>query len=97
MSGDLSPFSYGSENYAYLEEDCDAGNFLNAAEEAEWIVTFKRVDLPRFPPTKFEGEMIGRLEADLRCDWCQEQREKYCDCPRLTCPVCNDAAICGEK
>jgi hypothetical protein len=94
---DLSPFSYGSENYAYLEEDCDAGIFLDAAEDADWTITLETVDLPRFPHVKFKGEKVGRLGDDPRCYRCQEDGEEDCSCPRMTCPVCGEKGECGEE
>lgn len=44
----ISPYSYINGNMAYLEEDLDAGTFLNAAKAAGWEITgFNEVIEPR--------------------------------------------------
>lgn len=41
IADDVSTYSYMNATRAYLEEDCDASLFLDAAKEAGWEVTYK--------------------------------------------------------
>ncbi len=47
----ITPYSYLSMDgkVAFLEEDCDAGTFLNAAKKANWVVEIKDLYHNRFP------------------------------------------------
>lgn len=44
ITEDISTFSYMTLTRAYLEEDCDATVYLNAAKAAGWDVTYKQSD-----------------------------------------------------
>ena len=41
----ISQFSYRHDNVAYLEEDCDASTFVDAAREKSWKLLFNRRDV----------------------------------------------------
>jgi hypothetical protein len=41
IEDDISSYSYMNGTRAFLEEDCDAGIFLDAAKAAGWDVTYK--------------------------------------------------------
>lgn len=44
----ISHYSYRVGDNVYLEEDCDAGLFLRAAERASWDIDFTLADHPDF-------------------------------------------------
>lgn len=41
VAGKISSYSYQKGNRVYLEEDMDAGIFLDAAKAAGWEISFK--------------------------------------------------------
>ena len=41
VSDKISSCSYVKKNMAFLEEDCDAVVFLNAAKAAGWLITIR--------------------------------------------------------
>lgn len=45
----ITPYSYQKDAYVYLEEDCDASRFLQAAEAAGWKVTVQERVQARHP------------------------------------------------
>lgn len=94
---EMSPFSFEDEKFAYLEEDADAEVFISAAGENDWILSFENVYLENFPIIEEGGKPLYQLSEDLRCYWCREERYQFCDCPRLTCPICGVEAACGEE
>lgn len=68
----ISPYSFKSERYAYLEEDLDANTFINAVEatgeKVELVVKYLDHDAgcrryERFPETmgylEYRNEMMG--------------------------------------
>jgi len=42
IAGDISPYSYRREDYAYLEEDCDLSHLLTAAQAAGITIKLKQ-------------------------------------------------------
>lgn len=43
ITGQISNYSYCYAGQAYLEEDCDAGKFIDALRELGWTVTTNEV------------------------------------------------------
>lgn len=41
IADQISRYSYQKGDYAYLEEDCDASRFLEAAKAAGWILNMR--------------------------------------------------------
>lgn len=44
VAADISTYSHMNERRAFLEEDCDAGIFMDAAKAAGWDITIKESD-----------------------------------------------------
>jgi hypothetical protein len=55
IAGQISPYSYVSGQYAYLEEDCDAGVFLGAKTDAGSPLDWDQI-----------GEVSYSYEAPMR-------------------------------
>lgn len=64
IEDDISPFSYLGKHYAYLEEDLDAGTFLDSAEGAKWEVERETRLLDRRPVwfvRPGDGQSLGEI------------------------------------
>lgn len=48
ISGQISEYSYQTRDFAFLEEDCDAGIFIEAEKARGVQIKFNEIDIPDF-------------------------------------------------
>jgi hypothetical protein len=73
IQDEITPYSFIDNDYAYLEEDCDYGTFMNACRaqnvpvpdmKTEYVSYFDRSQ-PSFTPTKFQERLANAASGKL--------------------------------
>ena len=54
IAAEISPYSYQKGAFCYLEEDSDAGKFIDAANAAGWHITFNEVYQENTPIRRYQ-------------------------------------------
>ena len=66
ISDKISRYSYSKGEKAYLEEDCDAGLFLDSAKNQGWTINIKETYQENTPIRNYASYTPKLLEKEIK-------------------------------